>query len=95
MPCPVPGEFFQAVAGWAAQVADFGGGVDHQEFAFGLAGERAVLSGGLPGLVEGLGVFVGEGFEHDGTWYVSWIGVDFKAWWVGWVISPILVGAVG
>ncbi len=100
MPGAVALKFFEAVAGWVCEVAVFAGGMKHQEFAFGLASKGAKLTGGLTVDVEGSCVFAGEGFDHDSTRYVSWIGrgvnSEFEVWlsggagrvWrFGWVVT--------
>lgn len=67
LPCAVACEFFKAVARWVGQVAVFCCGVEHEQLAFGLAGERAELAGGDACGVELVGMFAGEGFDHVGT----------------------------
>ena len=80
LPGTVAGKFFEPVARRAAQIADLGGGMEHQGLAFGLPGKGTELAGGLACGVELLGVFAGEGFDHDGTRYVSWIEAGCKGW---------------
>ncbi len=67
LPGAVAGEFFQPVAGRIGKIAVFGCGVQHEKFAFGLAGKGAELAGGRARGVELVGVFAGEGFDHVGT----------------------------
>ena len=78
LPGAIAGEFLKPIAGWIGKVTVFGCGVEHEKLAFGLAGKGAKLTGGDACGVELFRVFTGEGFDHGGTWCVSWIGQSVK-----------------